>query len=79
MTTLPFCSHIRAVYQSGNLKLLSPLDLPEGTQVDLTIEVAQNSIKFLPARELAKMTAVFGLGGDAQKESEQLYVSSQKN
>jgi len=73
MTTSPFYSHVRAVYQRGSLKLLSPLDLPEGTQVDLTIEVSQESIKFLPARELDKMTAVFGLGSNALKESEELY------
>lgn len=73
MTTSPFYSHIRAIYQRGSLKLLSPLDLPEGTQVDLTVEVTQENIKFLPARELDKMTAVFGLGGNALKESEELY------
>ncbi len=73
MSTSPFFSHVRAIYQRGSLKLLSPLDLPEGTQVDLTVEVAQGKIKFLPARELDKMTAVFGLGGNALKESEELY------
>lgn len=73
MTTSPFYSHIRAIYQRGSLKLLSPLDLPEGTQVDLTVEVTQENIKFLPARELDKMTAVFGLGGNTLKESEELY------
>ena len=73
MTTSPFYSHIRAIYQRGSLKLLSPLDLPEGTQVDLTGEVTQENIKFLPARELDEMTAVFGLGGNTLKESEELY------
>lgn len=73
MTTSHFYSHVRAIYQKGSLKLLSPLDLPEGTQVDLTVEIAQENIKFLPARELDKMTAVFGLGGNALKESEDLY------
>jgi predicted DNA-binding antitoxin AbrB/MazE fold protein len=72
MTTSSY-AHVRAVYQRGSLKLLSPLDLPEGTQVDLTVEVAHESVKFLPARELDKMTAVFGLGGNALKESEELY------
>lgn len=79
MTTSPFYSHVRAVYQRGNLKLLSPLDLPEGTQVDLTVEVAQENIKFLPARELDKITAVFGLAGNSLKESEELDVSHHKN
>ncbi len=73
MTTSPHYSHVRAVYERGNLKLLSPLNLPEGTQVDLTVEVTQEKIKFLSARELDKMTAVFGLGGNALKESEELY------
>lgn len=76
MTTSPFYSHIRAIYQKGNLKLLSPLDLPEGTQVDLTVEITQGGINFLPARELDKMTAVLPLGGNALKESEELYDSS---
>lgn len=76
MTTSPFYSHIRAVYQRGSLKLLSPLDLPEGTQVDLTVEVAQESVRYLPASELDKMTAVLELSGNALKESEELYDTS---
>lgn len=75
MTTSPFYSHVRAIYQQGQLNLLSPLDLPEGTQVDLTVEIAQENIKFLPAHELDKMTAVIPLGGNALKESEELYDS----
>lgn len=76
MSTSPFYSHVRAVYQRGSLKLLSPLDLPEGTQVDLTVEVAQEGLNFLPAHELEKVTAVLGVGGNALKESEELYDTS---
>ena len=39
----------------------------------MTVELAQEDIKFLPARELDKMTAVFAMGGNALKESEALY------
>lgn len=76
MSTSPLYSHVRAIYQRGSLKLLSPLDLPEGTQVDLTVEVAQEGLNFMPARELDKVTAVLPLGGNALRESEELYDSS---
>jgi predicted DNA-binding antitoxin AbrB/MazE fold protein len=76
MTSSPFYSHVCAIYQKGGLKLLSPLDLPEGTQVDLTVAIAQEGLNFVPARELDKMTAVLPLGGNALKESEELYDSS---
>ena len=76
MTTSPLYSHIRAIYQKGGLKLLSPLDLPEGTQVDLTVELPQGGINFVSARELDKITGILPLGGNALKESEALYDSS---
>jgi len=76
MTISPLYSRIRAIYQKGGLKLLSPLDLPEGTQVNLTVELPQGGVNFVSARELDKITAVLPLGGNALKESETLYDSS---
>ena len=31
-------SHVRAIYENGRLRLLDPVDLDEGQQVEITIE-----------------------------------------
>ena len=72
----------RAVYQQGVLKLLDALHLPEGAQVQVTIQpVASDSsldkltfpTRLVPARTLDRFTALVALGGDALADSEALY------
>ena len=40
--------HLRAKVQAGRIELLEPFDLPEGSEVDVTVEVLE-APKKLPA------------------------------
>jgi len=75
---------VPAVYHNGYLDLLEPLDLPEGTSVQITIELStenpqrnggavHHSIPFLPASRLKDIAGLIALGGDALEDSEALY------
>jgi hypothetical protein len=68
---------VHAIYQNGALTLLDPLDLPEGSwvQVDvhLTATEAALPLRTLPARRLRPLVGVASLGGDAVADSEALY------
>jgi predicted DNA-binding antitoxin AbrB/MazE fold protein len=77
---------VRAVYQSGTLCLLEDLDLPEGTQVRISIETIQPSdttsqrakstaypTRLVPAERLNALTGLVEAGGDALADSEALY------
>jgi hypothetical protein len=77
---------VRAVYQSGTLCLLDALDLPEGTQVRVSIESVQPPgtdqrpatstvypTRLVPAEKLNALTGLVEVGGDALADSEALY------
>ena len=72
----------RAVYRKGVLELLDALQLPEGTQVRVTIQSVSPDLpegklvyptKLVSAKELDQLTALVALGGDALADSEALY------
>ena len=86
MSAKTIYSQVRAVYQEGVLSLLDPLELPEGAQVRLDIQVASNDsvdeatasdgvypTRSVPAERLARLIGVLSVGGDAVADSEQLY------
>ncbi|MBA3531599.1 MAG: DUF104 domain-containing protein [Ardenticatenales bacterium] len=71
---------VKAVYRNGFLQVLEPLDLPEGTAVELDIHVdpaltARPSVATpsAPATRLAALVGIVALGGDALSDSEVLY------
>ncbi|MCP4358957.1 MAG: antitoxin family protein [Chloroflexi bacterium] len=75
---------VRAVYESGRLSLAEPLDVPEGTVVQVIIkpapekkqeisEASSLKIRTLPASSLDALIGIVSLGGDALKDSEALY------
>jgi hypothetical protein len=72
----------RAVYRQGVLELLDALHLPDGAQVQLTIQPLSGEApvdkltfptRFMPAKALDRWTALVALGGDALADSEALY------
>ena len=76
-------ANVRAVYRKGNLKVLDPLTLPDGTQVQIDIhlpeqmpssrDVARYPTTLIPAVELDSLTGIVAVGGDALADSEALY------
>ena len=74
---------VRAVYESGHLRLLEPLDLPDRTELTVTVSVPGREDRLQLAnptrpQPLSLLDAVIGTvpaGGDALKESEALYDS----
>ncbi len=73
-------ARVRAIHQDGVLKLLTPLELPEGTQVSVIVlptpfdqvdPVYQT--RLVPAKKLDKLTGLVSIGGDALADSEALY------
>ncbi len=79
-------TRVRAVHRGGVLKLLEPLDLPEGVEVSVVIllpppdqDVASPPItlahptRLVPAQRLDALTSLVAVGGDALAESEALY------
>ena len=77
----------QAVYRDGTLQLLEPLDLPEGTEVQVSVQVAQpDSARIiepppagseyptvlLPAERLRRLVGLVAVGGDALADSEAL-------
>ena len=67
----------RAVHHDGVLRLLDPVELPEGAQVRLLIQSispgASGRLAFptrlVPAARLDRLTALAALGGDALAET----------
>ncbi|HTL90548.1 MAG TPA: antitoxin family protein [Leptolyngbya sp.] len=49
---------VEAVYESGMLKLLQPLPIPEGEQVEVTIVLQRPEAKKTPAEILARIAAL---------------------
>lgn len=77
---------VRAVHQDGVLKLLDPLELPEGAQVNVVIllpfpvqEDRPHPMEFIyptrlvSAKKLDGLTGLVAVGGDALADSEALY------
>ena len=79
--------NLRARYSKGTLKLRRPLRLPEGTEVRVTITLAQSKrgarrparrkyaypTRTVPAHALQAIVGIASLGGDALADSEALY------
>jgi hypothetical protein len=75
--------NLPARYSNGNLKLRRRLQLPEGTEVRVTITVAPKSARRarrkyhypnrpFPPQALAGLVGLVSLGGDALADSEAL-------
>lgn len=79
-------TRVRAVHEGGTLKLLTPLELPEGTEV--SVIVLQESLgqadeaqvadavcptQLVSAKKLDRLTGLVAVGGDALADSEALY------
>ncbi|TEU21743.1 MAG: DUF104 domain-containing protein [Anaerolineales bacterium] len=86
MGTTKVYPQVRAVHHDGVLKLLDPLELPEGAQVrlfvqfvppDLTDETSTIGLVYptwlVSAERLDNLTSLVEVGGDALAESEALY------
>lgn len=76
--TIPYSSHVRAVYEKGHLRLLKPIDLPEGAKVRITIHTEENKDStsvspFLSANHLEAILNLVSVGGDALADSEAVY------
>jgi hypothetical protein len=79
-------THVRAIHRDGVLKLLTPLELPEGAQVSVivlqtspdradqprAVELAYPT-RLVPADKLDNLTDLAAIGGDALADSEALY------
>jgi hypothetical protein len=72
---------VRAVHHGGMLRLLDPIELPEGAQVRLLIQSISPDVggkltfptRLVPAANLDRLTALVEVGGDALADSEALY------
>jgi len=73
---------VRAVHHDGVLKLLDPLELPEGAQVRLLVQFVlldETDVelvyptRLVSAERLDSLTGLVELGGDALADSEALY------
>ena len=79
--------NLQARYSKGTLKLRKPLRLPDGTEVRVTVSVADTKprrrklakrpytypTRTLPARALGEIVGIVSLGGDAVADTEALY------
>lgn len=79
-------TRVRAIHRDGVLKLLTPLDLPEGAQVSVIvletpIDEANHGhavalaypTRLVPAKKLDDLTDLMAIGGDGLADSEALY------
>ena len=76
---------VRAVHHDGVLKLLDPLELPEGAQVRLFVQSVLSDVsdvelvyptRLVSAERLDSLTGLVEVGGDALADSEALYDSN---
>jgi len=79
--------NLRARYSKGTLKLRSPLNLPEGAEVRVSVTALRGGSKrrrsvkrryaypnrALPIQRLKRLVASVSLGGNALADSEALY------
>ena len=81
--------NLRARYSKGSLKLRKPLNLPDGTEVRVTVTPPATlrkhrsvrskrtyATRSLPPDYLQPLVGVVSLGGDALVDSETLYDGS---
>lgn len=82
MTTTKVYPQVRAVHHDGVLKLLDPLELPEGAQVRVLVQFVLPEAtdvelvyptRLVSAEKLDHLTGLVELGGDALADSEALY------
>jgi len=82
MDTTKAYPQVRAVHHRGLLRLLDPLELPEGAQVRLFVQsmlldlpdtVLVYPTRLVPAKNLDSLTGLVEVGGDALADSEALY------
>jgi len=86
MGTTKVYPQVRAIHHDGVLRLLDPLELPEGAQVrlfvqfvppDLTDETSTIGLvyptRLMSAERLDNLTGLVEVGGDALADSEALY------
>jgi predicted DNA-binding antitoxin AbrB/MazE fold protein len=79
-------THVRAIHRDGVLRLLTPLELPDGAQVSVIVlradddeagpsESAQlvHPTRLVPEDRLDALTGLLSIGGDALADSEALY------
>ena len=77
---------VPAIYEKGHLRLLEPLDLPEHTQLTVTISVPEDRQQAASTRRyspcptralslllLEPLIGTMPAGGDALRDSEALY------
>ncbi len=81
-------TQVRAVHHDGVLKLLDPLELPEGAEVSVLVLPAlanqgdtstpvelAHPTRLVSAQRLDALTDLVAVGGDALADSEALYES----
>lgn len=85
MSKIQVYREVRAVHHDGVLRLLDPLELPDGAQVRISVQVisasqeSQGSVKLIyptrlvPADRLDGLTGIVKAGGNALADSEALY------
>lgn len=71
---------VRAIYHEGSLRLLEPVDLPEGVELQITIPVRDTMettssgpvypTRPQPPETLSRLCGLIAVGGDALAESE---------
>jgi len=79
-------TRVRAIHRYGVLRLLTPLDLPEGAEVSVIVSLPLSDeedhprrveliypTRLVPAKKLDDLTDVVAVGGDALADSEALY------
>ncbi len=82
MDTTKAYPQVRAVHHDGVLRLIDPLELPDGAQVRLFVQsmlpdmsdtVSVYPTRLVSAKRLDKLTDLIEVGGDALADSEALY------
>jgi predicted DNA-binding antitoxin AbrB/MazE fold protein len=77
---------VRAIHHDGVLRLLDPLELPDGAQVRLFVQLVPSDLtseipaielvyptRLVSAERLDNLTGLVEVGGDALADSEALY------
>ncbi|MFB0536082.1 MAG: antitoxin family protein [Anaerolineae bacterium] len=85
MGTIKFYPQVRAIHHGGTLRLLDPLELPEGAQVRLYVQFTPSDAtddtsaielayptRLVSAERLDNLTGLVEVGGDALADSEAL-------
>jgi predicted DNA-binding antitoxin AbrB/MazE fold protein len=86
MGTTKVYPQVRAIHHDGVLRLLDPLELPDGAQVRLFVQLVPPDLtdktstiglvyptRLMSAERLDNLTSLVEVGGDALADSEALY------